>query len=72
MPKSPRQQLQEIANANMVKAATSGFREIDRHAARSKRALKEIGIEGADELVDSATTFVKKLAAQLMTGRPQQ
>lgn len=70
--KSLRQQLQEIANANTVEAARRGFAEIDRHAERGKRKLKEIGINGADELVDSATTLVKRLAAELMTGRPQQ
>lgn len=72
MPQKPlQQQLREMANASTVEAARRGFAEIDRHANRAKEKVKSLGIEGADELIESLGTFFKKKAAELMTGRPQ-
>lgn len=70
-PKSLREQLQELANANTIKAAAAGFAEIDRHAGKAKRKLRGLGISGCDELVESLATAVKRKAAELATGRPQ-
>lgn len=69
--KSLAHQLREIANANTVEAARKGFAVIDHHAARAKAELKKIGIEGCDDVVDKASLFLKRKAAELMTGRPQ-
>jgi hypothetical protein len=69
--KSLREQLQEMANANTVKAAAAGFAEIDRHAAKLKKKVRTLGIAGMDELIESAATAVKRKAAELATGRPQ-
>ena len=69
--KQLRETLQEIVNANTVKAVGNGFAEIDRHAATAKKKLKGLGIEGLDELVDGVAKAVKRKAAELATGRHQ-
>lgn len=69
--KQIRETLQEIVNANTVKAVRDGFSEIDRHAAAAKKKLKGLGIEGLDELVDGVAKTIKRKAAELATGRHQ-
>lgn len=67
--KSLQEQLQEIANANMVQAIKSGFSEIDRRAGQAKKKLKAVGLTGIDDLVDSFAIIVKKKSIELATGR---
>jgi hypothetical protein len=69
--KSLNEQLQEIANANLVRAITAGFQEIDRRAAQAKKALDAAGITGIEDLVDSFSRVVKLKSVELATGRKQ-
>ena len=70
--KQLREKLQEIINANTVKAVAGGFAEIDRHAHKAKKKLGSLGIVGFDDLVDRAADAVKRKAAELASGRSQQ
>lgn len=70
--KTLHEQLQELANANLVEAARSGFAEIDRRADQAKKKLKGVGVVGVDDIVDSFATLIKRKAAELATGRKQE
>jgi TRAP-type C4-dicarboxylate transport system substrate-binding protein len=65
------EQLQEIANANLTEAARTGFAEIDRRAEQAKNKIREAGIVGVDDVVESFATLVKRKAIELATGRKQ-
>jgi RNA:NAD 2'-phosphotransferase (TPT1/KptA family) len=65
------EQLQEIANANLAEAARTGFAEIDRRAEQAKKKIREAGIVGVDDVVESFATLVKRKAIELATGRKQ-
>jgi hypothetical protein len=65
--------LQEIANAGTVKAATEGFKEIDRYKEQARRKLAGLGLSGdiVDHALNKAAHELKRKAAELVTGRPQ-
>lgn len=69
--KSIQEQMQEIANANLVKVIADGFGRIDQTAAAAKRKLAEKGITGVDQIIDSFAGIVKRKSVELATGRKQ-
>jgi hypothetical protein len=69
--KSVREMLQEIANKNLVTAAVETFRVIDKHANEAKRQLQRAGIEGTEDIIDTAARAIKRKAVELATGRKQ-
>lgn len=70
--KSLQEQIHELANENLLEAARAGFAEIDRHAEIAKKKIRTAGITGAESIVESVATFIKRKAAELATGREQK
>jgi hypothetical protein len=56
-----REQLHEAVNANITRTVTEGLKGVDDMTARGKAELKRRGIEGMDEIADTAGDLFKRL-----------
>ena len=56
-----REQLHEAVNTNITRTVTEGLKGVDNLTARGKAELKRRGIEGMDEIADTAGDLFKRL-----------